>query len=365
MTIKPYALASDIHLHNWNAFSHILPDGSNNRLRMLVDELMRACREVKAAGGDKLRIAGDLFHVRGSIAPSVMNVFLDFIVWAKKEGISIELIAGNHDLEGKHSDSLGSAVRTLTNYSNVKVIESPEINEDERVVMVPWMDDLNELRTSLRDIVNGMEANGHEPFMYDLIIHAPLNGVIAGLPEKGLTTAELQGLGFKRVFAGHYHNHKELAPNFAVTSIGAIAHHSWSDVNSKAGFLIVTDKTVNWRKSHCPDFVDVSNAESEEEALLNSDGNYVRASVTDAKTSAVEEMRKQLTDAGARGVVIRYTKDTSGVQRQGAVAATIKSGASIHQSVSEFVNAKHHAWAKGKVDELNEYCQKILAKAAV
>lgn len=362
---KPYALASDIHMHNWTAFSFALPNGTNNRLCMLRDELQRMCTELISQGGDTLRLAGDIFHVRGSIAPSVLNVFTEFVVWARDHGIKIEIIAGNHDLEGKHSESIGNAVMSLANFEHVTVIEKPRINHQDEVVMVPWIDNLDELRKTLTLQAAAIMADGKHPAKYDLIIHAPLNGVIAGLPDKGLTTSELQALGFKRVFAGHYHNHKELAPNFAVTSIGALAHHTWSDVGSKAGHLIVTENDVVWRKSHCPDFIDLSEAETEDEAILLADGNYVRIQVADAKTAVIEEARQKLLDAGARGVVIRHMKDTSGVKRAGAVTASVKSGASIHESVSEFVQHKHSAWAKEKVDTLNQYCQNLLAEASV
>lgn len=364
-THKPYALASDLHFHNWTAFSKVNPDGTNNRLRMLVSELERACSELLVAGGDTLRIAGDVFHVRGSIAPSVLNVVLDFIKWADGKGIKIEIIAGNHDLEGKHSDAVGNAVLSLGQFKNVTVIENPRVDVDERVVMVPWVDNLDDLRNILKALAEEIASGSGNPAEYDVIIHAPLNGVITGLPDKGLTTSELQALGFKRVFAGHYHNHKELAPNFAVTSIGAIAHHTWSDVGSKAGFLLVSDDEVLWRKSHCPDFIDISSAETEDEAILISDGNYVRIQVAESKVSVIEEVKQQLFDAGAKGVVVRHVKDTSGAKRAGAVSASVKSGASVHESVSEFVQHKHSAWAKAKVDTLNDYCQKILAEASV
>ena len=361
---KPYVLVSDIHFHNWASFAETLPDGTNSRLRILINEMHRACDELLAAGGDTMRIAGDVFHVRGSIAPSVLNLVIDFVVEAEKKGVKIEIIAGNHDLEGKHSENVGNAVRTLTNYPNVTVIELPRVDVSEGVVMVPWVDNLDDLRNTLQSLAEEITSGSGNPAEFDVIIHAPLNGVIVGLPDKGLTTEELVALGFKRIFAGHYHNHKELAPNFAVTSIGALAHHSWSDVNTKAGFLLVQGDSVKWFKSHAPEFVDIADGTTEEEMMFLADGNYVRAHVTDSKVSTIEQVRETVKSWGAKGVVIRHVKAAS-VTREGAVGASIKSGASVHESVSEFVNARHAEWAKEKVDTLNQYCQQILAEASV
>lgn len=57
---KPYGVVSDQHAHNWNTFSHTLASGENSRLRIILDELLRAAQEVKDKGGDLLIDAGDV-----------------------------------------------------------------------------------------------------------------------------------------------------------------------------------------------------------------------------------------------------------------------------------------------------------------
>ncbi len=67
--MKPYGLISDCHFFNWSAFSSVDADGRNTRLMGLLNEVKRCAQEVLAAGGDTIYIAGDVFHVRGNIAP--------------------------------------------------------------------------------------------------------------------------------------------------------------------------------------------------------------------------------------------------------------------------------------------------------
>ena len=108
--MKPYGLMADLHLHNWNAFASVGESGVNARLQLLLNEIRRCADEVKKAGGDTIVIAGDVFHVRGSIAPSVLNPTLDTLRHLISGGIRFVILAGNHDLEGKESNRIGSAI---------------------------------------------------------------------------------------------------------------------------------------------------------------------------------------------------------------------------------------------------------------
>lgn len=68
-----YGVISDTHCHNWTTFGSTDANGVNTRLKIILNEITRAAEEVQAAGGTHLFHAGDLFHVRGSVAPSVLN----------------------------------------------------------------------------------------------------------------------------------------------------------------------------------------------------------------------------------------------------------------------------------------------------
>ncbi|WP_323016367.1 metallophosphoesterase [Castellaniella sp.] len=335
--MKPFGVFSDAHLHPWTSFSSDDEHGVNLRLRGLLTEIKRCALEVKDAGGDTIYCAGDVFHTRGKIAPLVLNPTIDTIKEVTGGGIKFRIMSGNHDLERRDSERLSSAITALA-MPGVEIVNEPYCFTDDVVAMIPWFDKLPDLQDAIRAC----------PFRGDkdatLILHAPVNGVIAGLPETGLDPEWLASRGFGRVFVGHYHNHKEFPGN--VYSIGALANHTWSDVGSKAGFLLVDDEGVHFRKSHLPEFLDLDNLAEldldQEEIQMAVAGNYVRVKTDETKTSAVESLRQELIAWGALGVLIRSTPKAT-TTRESAVTASIQSGASIEQSIGDYVKSQKFA----------------------
>jgi len=284
--MQPYAIVSDIHAHGWKRFSKTLANGVNSRLQTILDELIRAAETVKASGGDRLRVAGDLFHIRGKIEPSVFNPTYDtFRHITVVLGIKVDIIPGNHDLEGAHADRLGNAMQQLDQLPGVTVIMEANASSD-NVIMIPWIEDLDELRA---------ECIKQSHPDHDLIIHAPLNGVIKGLPDLGLDPVEIAAWGYKRVFVGHYHNHCEPTPG--IFSVGATTHQTWSDVNTTAGFLIIHEDRVEHHPSHAPSFVNID--DPSEITRANVKGNYVRLRLKDADHADLEMIKKELDAQGA------------------------------------------------------------------
>jgi DNA repair exonuclease SbcCD nuclease subunit len=326
---KPYALLADLHLHRWHAFATDLPNGMNSRLQGLLDEIWRAGEEVKIAGGNTLVFAGDVFHVRGSVAPSVLNPVNDLLHKMHLElGTKFVVLPGNHDLEGKETTRLGSAV-TAMQRDWVRVINDTQYVSELGAHLIPWHEKTSDLKATLEGIP--------EPERADAIIHAPIDGVIAGLPLHGLDPVYLASLGYRLIFSGHYHNHKVF--DGGVVSIGALAHHTWSDINSRAGFLIVQDGQFIWRKSRLPEFVDLTKLASYDPDDIPGlvDQNFVRVRVEATKSKEVEEARQELLDMGARAVLVEAMPKASAAATR--VGATVKSGASLEQSVKDFVTA--------------------------
>jgi len=347
--MRPYGLMADAHLHNWSAFASVEESGVNTRLQLLLNDIRRCADEVKKAGGDTVVIAGDVFHVRGSIAPSVLNPTLDTFRDLIREGVRFVVLAGNHDLEGKESNRLGSAITALEGIGcNVVNTHSAGLMMLDRTVLIPWTQKIDELKVRIE---KARDADPR-PEEVDLILHAPIDGVIMGLPDHGLSPTWLSAQGFRRVFSGHYHHHKRFGN---VWSIGALAHHTWSDVGTKAGFLVVGDE-VKWHKSHAPEFVEINGATDPDDIPLLVDGNYVRAKINSTKQKDVEELRAYLTSCGAKGVVILAQKDATVAARSGS---TISAGASLEVSVTDFIKAQSYANA----DKLAILCNDILTEA--
>lgn len=332
---KPYGLMADLHLHNWSSFSSTDDYGVNTRLAGLLGEIHRCAETVHKAGGDTIVMAGDVFHVRGSVAPSVLNPTIDWLRTINaKYGTKFIIIPGNHDLEGKDATRLGSAVTALA-CDYIAVENEASIWSAGSAVLIPWHESTATLLKGLEEFA----ASVSDPSEMDAIIHAPIDGVIEGLPLHGLSPEALAKVGFRRVFAGHYHNHKVFAGD-KVVSIGALAHHTWSDVGSRAGFLVVYNDQVRWMKSHLPEFIDLTRlvtADPDEIPMLV-DGNFVRVRVEASKTKEVEAARQELLDMGARAVLVQAEpKPPAESVRAGH---SVKSGESLEVSVAEFIKAQ-------------------------
>lgn len=333
-----YAILSDLHAHKWSVYSSVSTDGINSRLRIILDEMMRAAETLTSLDGNTLVIAGDIFHVRGAIDPEVLNPTQDVFRQIMDMGVNIEMIPGNHDLAGKETTSLGSSIQTLSETfsaeGTIRVFNSPALLGKTATsagrAYLPWCSDTTRLINQAEELALEAAKTGLEN--YDLFIHAGIDGVLPGMPDQGLSAERLAKLGFRRVFAGHYHNHKDLGDG--IFSIGATTHQTWGDVETRAGFLIVeNDGTVQHYDSHAPKFVDISGLD-ETEMQLQADGNYARFRGAAMKTEDVKDLRHWLYSIGAKGVSIEVAKTAVSAR----ASAPSSSGKSLGQSILDFID---------------------------
>lgn len=329
-----YGIFSDPHNHQWSSFAETLPDGTNSRLAATLTEFTRAGAEVLAAGGRTLVCAGDIFHTRGSIDPEVLNPVRDAFRAVNDSGVDILIIPGNHDLKSRDTRRLSSAVENLVYESlegkKTEVFNVPSFSNasGELVAFVPWRETIPSLLVDIEQIAVKAADMGVLA-QTDLFIHAGIDGVLSGVPAHGLTAEKLGKFGFRRVFAGHYHNHANMG--HGVYSIGALSHQTWSDIGTKAGFLLVTDTTVTFRESRAPQFIDISGRPEDEIELL-APGNFVRFRGDPMTQAEVNELRDGLRKMGAKGVSIEVPRKTTAL-RQAAPAK----GQTLDQSIEGFV----------------------------
>lgn len=325
-----YGILSDIHAHAWSAFSTRLPSGRNSRLQIIVDELKRAATETQAAGGELLVIGGDVFHTRGSIDPEVFNPISDAVDEILQAGMRIVALAGNHDLKSNESTELGNAFQSFGKREGFDVVTytKPRLYPGVKLLMVPWIPKLDDLK---KDLEASAEALGDERAGFDLVMHAGIDGVLSGMPAHGLTPAYLAGLGFRRVFAGHYHHHCSFEDG-KVWSIGATTHQTASDIGTKAGFLLVDD-AVTYRASRAPEFVEVTDETDPDLIADIVDGNYVRVRGLKLSDADAVNLRDELLRIGAKGVVMNVERETTSAR---ASTASVKAK-SLETSVADYI----------------------------
>lgn len=355
----PYLITSDQHCHNWSQFADTTPEGVNSRLAIILSELERAHVELHNAGGVHSFYAGDLFHVRGRIEPSVFNPTFETIkgLHLADPSLVTDAIPGNHDLEGKHANQLGNAMQQLGTIPNFNVRVEPTLTGD--VLVIPWFQDLDDLRRILAqwsDCYLAAKA-GYKVDKLDVIIHAPVNGVIAGIPEHGLNAEELAAYGFRRVFVGHYHDHRVFCDG-KVISVGATTHQTWSDPGTKAGFLLVYEDRIEHFESMAPQFIDLhtSEVESDLELMALCAGNYVRLKTGPMTNAEKIKLEEDLRASGALGVnIITEAKKT--VTRTGtSVAASKTLEASTAEYIATVLKPTH-------VEETQKLCADLISRA--
>jgi DNA repair exonuclease SbcCD nuclease subunit len=346
-----YGVISDLHCHDWSLFSKVNSDGVNSRLRATLCEVERAAQAVKDAGGTHLVIAGDIFHSRGKMDPEVLNPTREAFERIRELGIEIVAIPGNHDLKSKETNELSSSIQNLRS-DKFKIMNNPNVLIGAGWVLgfVPWQETIEGLHAGLKKLAGSPNRE-----KMDVFIHAGIDGVLSGVPGSGLTASDLAAYGFRRIFAGHYHNHKDMGGG--VHSIGATTHQNWGDVGTRAGFLMVDDKTVTFHDTMAPKFEDVSGLD-ELEMELACKGNYVRFRGPAMLQEDINELRKQFQDWGALGISIEVTKITT-AHRTTAPAT----GMTLDQSVDAFVDAKTDFPAHVDAAAVKKRAAEVLAAA--
>lgn len=330
----PYALCADIHAHNWTMFSKINENGVNSRLAHIIAELARMAEIASDKGCRAIYIAGDLFHVRGSISPSVINALKPAMVNAARDfDLCWKVIPGNHDLEGRDSEILGSAVKAME-CPQIEVMH--DVGYDSRVAWVPWFNDKATFLAKCEELKQRIaQDKKYTSRELDLLIHVGIDGVLAGVPGH-FAAEELATLDFKRVFSGHYHAHVCFNVNGKqVTSIGALTHQTFSDVGTKAGFLIVSDAVANHFESAAPKFVDWCPYLHANEPEFYK-GNFVRVKDVDLDEAGISQLRRELEDFGALGITISALPNNKIVRRNGSTLNSV----SIEQSIDDWLNQR-------------------------
>lgn len=354
--MTPFGVISDTHNHPWSQFSRILPSGLNSRLQDILDGERAAGKAVLAAGGKRLYHCGDLFHVRGSVSPKVLNPTKDLCEELTAAGIELRILTGNHDLESRDSEKLSNACEALSPIPGVTIVSEPRLFHDDNVVMIPWYDSLDDVRKHVKAAIDEIEDLGDTAASYTLMIHAPVNGVLFGIPDHGFYVKELERFGFKRVFSGHYHNHK--AFDGEVYSVGALTHQTWNDVKTKAGFLIVSDAGVEHHETAAPKFLDYDLSWDDDQAAEACKGQFIRVRLGEADDDEINMIRDHIIGLGALGCNVDAIPVPKGTATARAATGTAPAAApTVRQSISQWI--KDNA-APSTQTEVEKLCMEVM-----
>lgn len=323
-----YGLMSDLHCHNWSAFSTLDAEGRNSRLIGTLAEIDACVKNAMAAGTMRILGAGDWFHTRGTVDPSVFNPVKERLEYWQKEGVMFVSIAGNHDLGSRESGELHSSVAML---SSGRFFTHHKTAYYMGTVLVPWHSKPTNYLAEIERVANEIAGKGEDLSKWDLICHIGIDGTLTEMPDHGVNAKRLENFGFKRVFSGHYHHHRNFGGG--VYSIGALTQQTWGDIGTRAGHLIVYEDEVKFFASNQPSFIDLSSAKDEDEAMAICDGNYVRSNIGNASPKERDEAEKAIKALNAKGVLISFTPTTTEVRR---VGASVKKLTSIRKSVSDY-----------------------------
>ena len=223
---------SDLHL-GYRQFQRLTPLGGNQREADVALTFQRVVDRVIALRPDLIVVAGDVFHTVRPSNPAILHAFQQFARLADQlPGVPIVIVAGNHDLP--RSSETGCILR-LFEQENIYIADFearrfpfPELGVS--VLAVP-------------DVPGGRPELTPDPSVrYNvMVIHGEVAGIIpkrAAMLDRATYEISEEELGAPRwnyVALGHYHVHREVAPNaYYSGSLDYTSANPWGELAEEA-----------------------------------------------------------------------------------------------------------------------------------
>ena len=279
--MKILAMA-DIHAHNYQNHAVIDENGMNSRLSTIINAMDEALDVAFEERCEAILIAGDIFHVRGSIKPAVYNAVFKQI-GNMAAHIPVYLISGNHDMEARSGHSAlepFGAIDGCTLLDNVYVF----VGDDKapiKIAGIPYYKDIDEFKKQLdrykdADII--MMHQGIDDFR-----------PTASIPETTITVSYLRSITDAIIVSGHYH--KVMKAQNVLSPGSIIQHHFGDEGDDKGCWVIDTDtKDMKFFNLTYPEFVTVDKSERDNDYS----GHIVRVRITD--NDNIEEIKNRIGD---------------------------------------------------------------------
>jgi len=173
-------------------------------------------------------VLGDTFDRRKYVnfyaLDRAKNMFFNKL---EERGITVHMLAGNHDTYFKNTNDVNSPDLLLGEYSNINVIDSPTniTVSDTEICMMPWI-----CPDNYDDSIKTMETTKAEICMghFEIAGFAMHRGMES---HDGLDKALFQK--FDLVFSGHYHHRSN---DKHIHYLGNPYELTWQDYNDPRGF---------------------------------------------------------------------------------------------------------------------------------
>lgn len=337
-------VTADWHFHPFKAFSRIGEDGVNSRLADIARAWGWCLEQAKNEGCEVMCVAGDLFHVRGQLKPSVVNVVLKCISdTVDRYGMPLVMVPGNHDMEDFRGGP--TAVDVFGGMPRVYVLRDRTIEiNGVKFLGIQYRQDVNEFLRVAREL---REEHDLQPGRSVVLCHQGLDDVAeAGMPATGLYANKLRDIfgADVPVFSGHYHNPWRRGE---VVQVGAPIQHSFSSEGRRSGCWMYDTKKGSWHIANVfsPRFVTLTKGKIE---AAWGEGDFIRIIAPDKKEAdlAADFVLKR----GAGGVTVQVVKDLAEYRSAGEAIGAEPT--SVRSMVERYVSGQ---------PDMEPYAARILA----
>lgn len=289
-----FACFGDLHSHKFKEFDVRTDWTGSKRL----DNILRTLLSIRSYCVDNnikyVLGAGDIYNVRAKVDIEVQNYVYDVIKTFSEFGITVILIAGNHD-QYDNSDYPANALHVFKDLPMVHVYGSEGVHTVEEgselvdIVCVPY----NKDAVRIKEFIGGIASTGtygeRDLVNPMLLFHLGISGGFQGMNSYPLAEAfnleDLHPDYFKYCVGGHFHKRQFLGGLSNVFYCGAPIQHSHNDEGEDKGFYVIdTSKRCDISFVHVPNpqFRTITGDTTQEElAEYSKNGDYLRVKLKD------------------------------------------------------------------------------------
>lgn len=296
--------------------------GYANRLNDILWALNRVLDYNSKHNIDITIIAGDLLHDRDSINVKDLCALSDFFEKANSNGQRLICFPGNHDMYLRNSWDINSIKPFRAYFDYIDSVDNITVG-GRKIWIIPFVHYEDQYMKELKSI----NDNASEDDI--LITHIGVNNAVMNscFLLKSWSTVNFGGTKFKKIFAGHFHNHQKIGDNFWY--IGSPIPFKFDEGNVDHGFIDLnlddcSHKFISiWdgaleSSDVPPQFITIDDDSVSDLDQDNLKGNVVRVALSrDYTNDELEDIKNRIVECGAKKVrwmVLKSKEDQLGFE---------------------------------------------------